>query len=106
MKSEPLKSAEPDSAPETLPELTHEAVAAHLAVVDARRAQFAEKLEERLGRTVPAADPDLEHDGEAWPARLPAEREAILPPSKPLIQPPLGTAGRATDHAGGDARSA
>ena len=86
MKIEPLKSAEPDPALETLPELTHEAVAARLAAVDARRAQFAEKLEERLGMTVPAEDPDLEHEGEAWPAWLPAEREAILQPPKPKMR--------------------
>jgi hypothetical protein len=87
MDIEPLKSAEPDPAPERLPELTAEAVAEHIAAVEERRAQFAARLEERLGVVVPSEDPDLEHEGEAWPAWAPAERDAILQPPKPLMTP-------------------
>jgi hypothetical protein len=84
---EPLKSAEPDPAAEELPELTQELVAEHVGRAEARRAEFAARLEERAGLMVPAEDPDYEHEGEAWPKWLPAEREAILQPPRPLMKP-------------------
>jgi hypothetical protein len=87
MEIEPLKSAEPDPAPERLPELTTEAIAEHIAAAEERRAQFAAALEERLGMVVPSEDPDLEHEGEAWPAWTPAERDAILQPPRPMMTP-------------------
>jgi hypothetical protein len=36
---------------------------------------------------VPSEDPDLQHEGEAWPAWAPAERDAILKPLRPLMTP-------------------
>jgi hypothetical protein len=51
-----------------------------------QRREFAAKLEERQGVTVPAEDPDWEEEGEAWPLWK-AENEAILQPPKPEIRP-------------------
>jgi hypothetical protein len=96
LRIEPLRSAEPEPAPEELPQLTEAAVTEHVAAVEARRAQFAARLEERIGVMVPAEDPDYEPEGEAWPAWQPARRDAILQPPKPQIRP----AQRLAEHAG------
>jgi hypothetical protein len=82
---EPLRSAEPDPAPEELPELTPEAVQEHLRQAAERRQRFARQLEKRLNVAVPAEDPDLEPEGEAWPSWSGAERDAVLQPPRPLI---------------------
>ena len=82
---EPLKSAEPDPAPARLPELNERVIARHLAALEERQVQFAATLGERLGMVVPSEDPDVEHEGEAWPSWAPAERDAILQPPKPLM---------------------
>ena len=55
--------------------------------VAGQRAAFRQDFEQRLGVMVPAEDPDAEPEGEAWPAWLPAHREAILQPPKPEMRP-------------------
>jgi hypothetical protein len=52
---------------------------------------------------VPAENPDLEPEGEAWPAWLPAEREAILQPLKPLMKQPQRAAEREAGHSEAEA---
>ena len=84
---EPLKSAEPDPAPDELPAITAAEASRHAEAVAAQRAAFRQALEERLGVMVPSEDPDAAPEGEAWPAWRPAHREAILQPPKPEIRP-------------------
>jgi len=80
----PLRSAEPvvseDAGLETAPEPDW------FAQLAEQRREFAAKLEERQGVTVPAEDPDWADEGEAWPLWK-AENEAILQPPKPEIRP-------------------
>ena len=65
---EPLASAEPDPVPDELPPvLGAEDRTRHAEAVAAKREAFRQQLEERLGVMVPAEDPDLEDEGEAWP---------------------------------------
>ena len=85
---EPLRSAEPEAAPDELPGMTGEEATAEMAARTAeRRAAFRERLEERQGVIVPAEDPDAEPLGEAWPSRHGISRDAILQPPKPELQP-------------------
>ena len=90
----PLRSAEPEplgeeerqelvfdaETPQETPEWVRELVA--------RRAATREKLEAWRGMRVPhAEDHELEDEGEAWPALVARERNAILQPPKPEIKP-------------------
>jgi len=96
LETEPLASAEPDPAPDELPEVTGaDAAARHAEAVAAQRAVFRKALEDRLGVMVPAEDPDAEPEGEAWPSWRPAHREAILQPPQPEIRPAPQAAERA-----------
>jgi AAA domain/TrwC relaxase len=83
----PLKSAEPEPVSEELPALDEQAVAEHVERVRAQREAFRQRMDERAGLRVPAEDPDYEDEGEAFPQWLPAEREAILQPPKPVLRP-------------------
>ena len=85
----PLASAEPEPLPDQLPAITDtEADARHAVDIAARQQGFRDKLERRLGLKIPAQDPDNEHEGDAWPAPEPADRDALLQPPKPAIGPP------------------
>lgn len=48
---------------------------------------FADRLAERQSLRVPAEDPDFEDLGRAFPAWTGPDRDAILQPPKPEIQP-------------------
>jgi hypothetical protein len=90
MDLEPLRSAEPESSDAELPAIpATEAEAAALAEQAAQaRAEFLERLEERQGVLVPAEDPDLQPEDEAWPAAWPSrDRDAVLQPPKPEMRP-------------------
>jgi hypothetical protein len=79
----PLESAEP-KAPE---EPTIEP--GWLAVLNERRSVFREELEARQNVMIPSEDPDREDEGPAW-WEWEAQRDAILQPPKPEIQPAEG----------------
>jgi hypothetical protein len=85
---EPLRSAEPQAAADELPAVTDEQAAAEYAEgVAARRAAARAAIEERRGVMVPTEDPDYGYDGEAWPAYQRPDRDAVLQPPKPELQP-------------------
>jgi conjugative relaxase-like TrwC/TraI family protein len=88
IKLEPLVSAEPEPLPDCLPAITDpEATLPRAAEVADRRLAFRDKLEQRLGVKIPAEDPDYEDEGDAWPSRRPADRDALLQPPTPVIRP-------------------
>jgi TrwC relaxase/AAA domain len=88
MKLEPLRSAEPEPAPDELPAVTDERTAAeHAAAVAARREAVRAAIEGRKGVMVPAEDPDYGYEGEAWPAYRRPDRNAVLQPPKPELRP-------------------
>jgi hypothetical protein len=87
---ESLRSAEPEPADAILPPMpaTEVEAVALAAQAGQARAAFLERLEERQGVLVPAAHPDWEHEGEAWPAAWPSrDRDAVLQPPKPEMRP-------------------
>ena len=63
-------------------------------LADERRA-VRERLDERKGVRVPSADPDYEDEGEAWPSWAERDRDAILQPPRPQMQPAPAVAERA-----------
>jgi conjugative relaxase-like TrwC/TraI family protein len=88
IKLEPLTTAEPEPLPAEVPAITDtEVTLRHAGAVSATRQAFREQLERRLGLKVPSADPDCEDDGDAWPSRQPASRDALLQPPRPAIRP-------------------
>ena len=68
----------------------------------AQRQAFREKLEERQALKVPAEDPGWEDLGYAFPAWNPPERDAILQPPKPEIQPAAKILAMAGDREAAD----
>ena len=90
----PLRSAEPPpatqeqraeltlTAGEEIPELGQ-----WITGLAAQRREFARRLAERQSLMIPAEDPDYEDQGPAFPAWTGADRDAILQPPKPEIQP-------------------
>ena len=76
----PLTSAEPVAPDEGL------RTPGWLAELTGQRRAFREEVERRQGVRVPDVDPDYEDQGEAWPVWR-GQREAILQPPKPQIQP-------------------
>ena len=54
-----------------------------------------ERLDERKAVRVPSEDPDYEDEGEAWPSWAERNRDAILQPPKPQMQPAPAVAERA-----------
>jgi conjugative relaxase-like TrwC/TraI family protein len=98
IKLEPLVSAEPEPLPDCIPAITEtEATVLHGAEAAERRLAFREKFEQRLGVKVPAEDPDYEDEGDAWPTRQPADRDALLQPPKPTIRPAAAILQRQAD---------
>jgi len=63
-------------------------------LADERRA-VRERLDERKGVRVPSEDPDYQDEGEAWPSWAERDRDAILQPPKPQMQPALALAEKA-----------
>ena len=61
----------------------------------AERRAVRERLDERKGVRVPSQDPDYEDQGEAWPAWAARDRDAILQPPRPQMQPAPAIAERA-----------
>ena len=98
---EPLRSAEPvvtDQERELLaltpgPE-SYEPLEWITRLAAERRA-VRERLDERKAVRIPSPDPDYEDEGEAWPAWTDRDRDAILQPPKPQMQPAPEVAERA-----------
>jgi hypothetical protein len=93
-KIELLRSAEPAPAEETereqltlAPDEKIGEMAAWVNDLADQRQAFRDKLEERRALKVPSEDPDFEDLGHAFPAWNPPEKDAILQPPKPQIQP-------------------
>ena len=90
----PLRSAEPEPAMhEQRAELTLTAgeeipqLGQWIADLAAQHRAFAGKLAERQSLRIPAEDPDYEDLGPAFPAWTGPDKDAILQPPKPQIQP-------------------
>ena len=93
-KIEPLGSAEPEAVAEAeheelklAPDGEIGEMARWVSDLAAQRQAFREKIEERKGLKIPSEDPDWEDLGLAFPAWNPPERDAILQPPSPKIQP-------------------
>jgi hypothetical protein len=91
---EPLRSAEPEPVSDTDHEELHLApderigpMAQWVSDLAAQRQAFREKIEARKALHIPSEDPDFEDLGPAFPGWNPPERDAILQPPKPEIQP-------------------
>ena len=98
---EPLRSAEPAVTDQeraqlalTPGEFEYETPEWITRLAEERRA-VREKLDERKGVRVPSEDPDREDEGEAWPAWAERDRDAVLQPPKPEMQPAAKVAERA-----------
>ena len=63
-------------------------------LADERRA-VRERLDQRKGLRVPSEDPDYQDEGEAWPSWAERDRDAILQPPKPQMQPAPAVAEKA-----------
>ena len=90
----PLRSAEPAPASDTdrqelmvAPDEKIGDMAAWIRDLAAQRQAFREKLEERQALKVPSEDPDFDDIGPAFPAWTQPDRDAILQPPQPRIQP-------------------
>jgi hypothetical protein len=91
---ERLRSAEPEPVADTqreeltlAPDEKIGEMAQWVRDLAAQQQAFREKLEERRALKVPNQDPDWEDLGHAFPAWNPPEKDAILQPPKPEIQP-------------------
>ena len=101
----PLRSAEPDPAtPAQRDELTLTTgeqireMSQWFTDLAAQRRAFADRLADRQSVTIPAADPDYEDLGPAFPAWTASRTGAILQPPKPEIRPSTLVLERAADH--------
>jgi hypothetical protein len=90
----PLRSAEPDPATEAQREELSLTVGEEISDMGEwirelaeRRGEFALRLAARQSVMIPAEDPDYEDHGPAFPELTTANREAILQPPRPEIQP-------------------
>jgi hypothetical protein len=93
-KIEPLRSGEPLPIEEAqrqqltlAPDKRIGEMAQWVTDLAAQRQAFHHKIEERQALKVPSEDPDYEDLGHAFPAWNPPEKDAILQPPKPEIQP-------------------
>jgi hypothetical protein len=98
---EPLRSEEPvvtdqerDQLALTLVAESYETPEWITRLADERRT-VRERLDERKGVRVPSQDPDYEDQGEAWPVWTERDRDAILQPPRPQMQPAPAVAERA-----------
>ncbi len=101
----PLRSAEPQPATRAeRDELTLTAVkdigemGQWIKDLAAQHRQFKDHLAERQSLLTPAQDPGREPFGQAFPAWPGADRDAILQPPKPQIQPPAQILQRLADR--------
>jgi hypothetical protein len=90
----PLRSAEPAPVSDTdreqlvlAPDEKIGDMADWIRDLAAQRQVFREKLEERQALRVPSEDPDFDDLGPAFPAWTTPDRDAILQPPQPQIQP-------------------
>ena len=90
----PLRSAEPAPVSDTdrqqlvlAPDEKIGDMAAWIRDLAVQRQAFREKLQERQALKVPSEDPDFGDIGPAFPAWTPPDRDAILQPPQPQIQP-------------------
>ena len=90
---EPLRSGEPVVTDKERDQLTLTSGAESYETPEwitrlaAERRAVRERLDERKGVRVPSQDPDYEDQGEAWPAWTARDRDAILQPPRPQMQP-------------------
>jgi hypothetical protein len=101
----PLRSAEPEPATkQQRAELTLTAgeeiprLGQWIADLAAEHRAFADRLAERQSLMVPAEDPDYEDLGPAFPAWTGPDKDAILQPPKPQIQPSPQTLERVAER--------
>ena len=91
---EPLRSEEPVVTDQERDQLTLTPDAESyetpewITQLAAERRAVRERLDERKDVRVPSQDPDYEDQGEAWPAWADRDRDAILQPPRPQMQPP------------------
>jgi conjugative relaxase-like TrwC/TraI family protein len=101
----PLRSAEPMPATQAQRgELTLTAadeirgVGQWIKDLAVQRREFKDRLSERRSVLIPAEDPDYAHLGQAFPAWKDPDRDAILQPPKPQIQPSARILERVADR--------
>jgi len=101
----PLRSAEPEPATEQQRDELTLTVGEEIPQLGqwikdlaAQHRAFADRLAERQSLRVPAEDPDYEDLGPAFPAWAGPDRDAILQPPKPQIQPSPRILERAADR--------
>jgi conjugative relaxase-like TrwC/TraI family protein len=81
---EPLRSAEPAAPSDSeRAEAARGGMPAWIAELEEGSRRHAERMQERAGLMIPAEDPDLEPEGEAFPVTRAAFRDAILQPPPP-----------------------
>jgi hypothetical protein len=90
----PLRSAEPTPVSDTdhqqltlAPDEKLGEIADSIRDLATQRQAFRDKLEERQALKVPSEDPDFDDIGPAFPDWTPPDRDAILQPPQPQIQP-------------------
>jgi hypothetical protein len=105
---ERLRSAEPQAVSDTqreqltlAPDEKIGEMAQWVSDLAAQRQAFRGKIEERHALKVPSEDPDFEDLGHAFPTWNPPERDAILQPPKPEIQPSAKTVELAREREAG-----
>ena len=104
IRLEPLRSAEPVVSEEERTQLVLSPGAESyqtpewIARLAAGRQAVRERLDERKAVLVPAAEPEYGYEGEAWPARVQRDRDAILQPPRPEIRPAPAVAERAAEY--------
>jgi len=90
-KLQPMESAEPQAPDQPLAQPTW------LTELEEQRRVFRQEVEARQNVMVPAEDPDWQDQGPAWRV-WEAQRDAILRPPKPEIQPAEGVLNAARQH--------
>ena len=88
LEHEPLRSAEPDALPDELPARTAAASGRHAALVAERLARFRSEMDMQGGLLIPDKDTYYMPKGGEWPALTGPRRDAVLQPSRPLMNPP------------------
>jgi hypothetical protein len=100
---EPLRSAEPLVTEEErnqidlAPGAENYETPAWITRLAAERRAARELLDERKAVRMPSADPDYEPEGLAWPMQAERDRDAILQPPKPEMQPAPAIPNRTAD---------
>ena len=105
---EPLKSAEPPKPAEEEradlePTGTERETPAWITGLEEQNRAALAKIEEVQGLRIPNEEPDSGYEGEAWPAELRRERDAILQPPPIEIKPAEPVAELAAERGGPEA---